>query len=533
MQPEAISQRWLRWALETGLALLVSVTIFVLWPRLDLPRLGREEIWFALGWLIILAGPSALLAWKPSLQRDEVSHTFEAEALSHAAFVLAGLFAVFLAAGRGLGNYKLWLGLIYLSGITLRLAGLAVTLRAFMPKRGSPDLASALAGAGISALACLLIIPWVRPDLAAVWPPPAGATAELAAAALLWGGVSGAALLVMRAWGASQRASWLAYLAVGLGPGPALAVSWFKLGPLALAFIVLAGMAAPRIIGRRGRRPPEPDAPRPMRLYWLLRALMLLWWGVGMAVALSAAWWQPRLDALISESIWLRALALGGFLILCVGLLAEYSLPLLGKASLISSGKERKPLGVILSSAALMLAFTPLLWLQPVRAPGEPLGATMSSRAELLAAPTSLGPKNPELEVKVPQWVQGLTRVLMVSLLTNGMDVPQGEIVAQLVAVDDTDLPHIFSLRAGIDTAEWALAKSELAAGAKHGPAPIARTWTVYSPSGEAYLAHSYLTGLYLGRKVGGLKSIRLRYLYKNSPGRPPVRLQVKRIFVQ
>ena len=531
MNSESKRERLLRWALETGLALMVSGAVYWLWPRLGLPRLGREEVWFALGWLVILAAPSALTTWGLSPRREEVTHTFAAEALGHAAFILAGLFLAFLLAGRQLGNYKLWLGVVYLGGVTLRLAGLSLVLRSEMLDRRPTDLVVPLAAAAGSALAGLLIIPWVRPELAALWPPPPALLARPLSAALLWGAISGALLLVMRLWGVSRRAAWLSLLAVGLGPGPALAVSWLRPGPMGIALLILAGLAGLRWRRARGREEESASLP-PMSLYWLLRALMILWWGVGIAVSLAAAWWQPHLERLFAGSIWLRALVLGGFLVACVGLLAEYALPLLGRPALLSTGGRRKALGVILSALAVMLAFSPLLLTPPYQPPRLLERQYGRARAELLETPISLGPENPEVVLEVPSWITGLTRIFIISMLTNGAEVEERATVAQLVATDQGDMPHIFNLRAGIDTAEWALAKRELATQAKHGPARIATSWIVFTPTGEAFDAHSYFSGLYLGRKVEGLKTVRLRYLYRNPPGRPPVRLDIKRIFV-
>lgn len=522
-----------QWFLETALALLIAGAVYFIWPRVAVERLGHEEIWFAWAWLLILAGPSLLEALRRARpSQEELRYTFESSTLSYSAFILGGVFVALVVAGAQLGNYKLWLGMVYLTGITLRLAGLSLSLRSEILARPISDLTVALTGAAISALAGLLVIPWLRADLAAVWPPPLAELAHPLACALTWGAVSGMVLLVLRLWGGGQRAAWLGYLAVGLGPGPALAVSWFGLTPMLMVLAALALAAVLRLVGRRAGAPLEPATPRPMSLYWLLRALMLLWWGVGGTIALSAAWWQPRLEDLFTGSIWLRAVGLGGFVVACVGLLAEYTLPLLGRPNWMGLGRERKLPGVILSSLALLLAFSPLLLTTPYESPIVWPRSLQHSRSELIKKPMILGPDNPEVELSPPSWLTGLSRVFVVSYMKNGAAVRQGEPVVQVVALDDQEVPHIFNLRAGIDTAERDLNKRDVAAVAQHGPARVAHAEIVYTPVGEAFSAQSYFTGLYLGRQVNVLKSVRLRYLYQNMPDAPPVQVELDRVFI-
>jgi hypothetical protein len=522
-----------QWALETALALLIAGAVYFLWPRVAVERLGREEVWFAWAWLLALAGPSLLEALRqPRPSQDDLRYTFESSTLSYCAFILGGLFVALIAAGGQLGNYKLWLGMVYLAGTTLRLAGLSLSLRSEMLSRHTGELAVALSGAAISALAGLLVIPWLRIDLVGLWPPPISELARPLVSALLWGAISGMVLLVLRLWGGGQRTAWLGFLAVGLGPGPALAVSWFGVTPMLVALAVLALSAVLRLLGKRGGEPPAPAPPRPMGLYWLLRALVLLWWGVGGTIALAAAWWQPQLEELFTGSIWLRAVGLGGFVVACVGLLAENTLPLLGRPGWMGLGRQRKLPGVILSALALLLAFSPLLLTDPYHSPSVWARSLQQARADLLKKPLILGPNQPEVELKPPYWINGLNRVFVVSFLKNGAAVRQGEPVAQLVAVDGQDLPHIFNLRAGIDTAERQLNKRDVAAVARHGPARVAQAQIVYTPVGEAYSAQSYFTGLYLGRQVTLLKSVRLRYLYENPTEAEPVLIELARVFV-
>ncbi|MFZ5586583.1 MAG: hypothetical protein ACOZHQ_11685, partial [Thermodesulfobacteriota bacterium] len=350
------------------------------------------------------------------------------------------------------------------------------------------------------------------------------------AAALLWGLAAGAAFLVVRLWGGGRRTARLVFLALGLGPGPALAVSWAPLTHLALAPLALGLMALPRLL--RPRPPaagPEPDH---LTLYWLLRALMLLWWGLGGALTLALAWWRPEVLAVFKQSTWLRAAGLGAFLITCLGLLVEYSLPLLGRQEWSEPRPDRRGLGVLLSVAALLAALGPLALLPRPETPDEGRAMLAMSRAELLNAPQHLSPANPEITLKSPSWLNNVSRVMLVSLLTNGAQVRQYEAVAQLVALDDQGIPHVYNLRAGVDTAEWALAKRDVALAARHSPATAADSWLVYDPTGEAFTARSYLSGLFLGSPVQSLVSVTLRYIYQNPEGRPPVTLEVRRLAV-
>ncbi|MFH1033452.1 MAG: hypothetical protein V1806_03010 [Pseudomonadota bacterium] len=521
--------------LQTALALTVGLAVYFLWPLTGLGRLGREEVWFGLGWALLLALPSprgpAEETSAPEADQESQS-SFSPRACRSVSLLAGGLFVALLVAGRELGNYKLWLGLVYLGAISLRLAGLSLELRQALPPHPRRDLHLALIMAGLTGLAGLLIIPWARPDLVAFWPPPRGVLRPLAAC-LLWGGVVGALLLALRQWGLSGRATWLIFLALGLGPGPALAVSWFQLLPLALTFLVLAALSLPRLLRPLPDTATSQPAPEPLPLYWLVRALLLMWWGVGAAFTLALAWWQPRAGALFSESIWLRGVGLGAFLVACAGLLTEYSLPLLGRPEVSVRQRRQGPAqGIILSCLAILAALSPLLLARPPAAETRTAPLPNESRAELLPQTRSLDPAHPEMELKVPGWLSGINRVFVVSLLAHGAEVAQGEAVAQLVATDDQDIPHIFSLRAGVDTSEWALQKREVATSARHAQARPAQSWQVFEPTGEAFQAHIYYTGLFLGSEVHRLKTVTLRYLYQNPPSRQPVVLEVRRVFL-
>ena len=324
------------------------------------------------------------------------------------------------------------------------------------------------------------------------------------------------------------RTAWMGFLAMVMGPGTALAVTWFGLLPMAGVLGVLLGMIGLRLAGAK----PTPRLQGPVGLYWLLRALMLVWWGVGAAVALAAAWWQPNMGELFLESLWLRALAAGCFVVLCLGLLAEYSLPLSGRPKLLAVDEQRKVLGVVMTALALLFLLAPLLLM-----PSPPMASASAellerSRVELAPKPLILGPDRPQAELKVPAWLTDLSALFVVSYVRQGAKVKQGEPLAVISAEDDLDRPHIFTLRAGVDTADWALSRRDVADGALHGPARVAKAWRVHTPIGETFMGRSYLSGLYLGRHVHRLKKVEIRYLYKNPSGRPPVILVIRQVFV-
>jgi len=525
------SDRWRRlssalW--ELALALAASLAMLWLWPRVGVRLLGQEHYWFALGWLVLLGGPSLLGPRRRRAGEETPPQTVRPEALAWGSFAAAGLFLALLLFGRHLGNYKLWLGAVYLGAISMRLAGLALELRSRLASRRRVTWFTALGAASLAGLAGLLLLPWVGVDLVARWPLPIGPLVLRLAGAVLWGGIAGAVLMLLPLWGLRMRSAWLGYLAVAMGPGPALAVTWFGLLPMAGVLAVLLGLIGMQLA--RGRRPELRQGA--VSLYWLLRAIMLVWWGVGGAVALAAAWWQPNMGELFLQSLWLRALGAGAFVVICLGLLAEYSWPLAGRPKLLAVDQQRKVLGVVLSSLALLFLLAPLLLM-----PAPPMADSARellerSRAELAPKTIILGPEHPQVVLPAPAWVTNLNALFVVSMVRNGAQVRQGEALAVINAEDDLNRPHIFSLRAGIDTADWALNRRDVAAHARHGPARVARAWTVHTPTGETFLALCYFTGLYLGRDVNLLKKVRIRYLYKNPPGRPPVILVIKRVFI-
>ena len=347
---------------------------------------------------------------------------------------------------------------------------------------------------------------------------------------MLWGGISGALLALFHRLG-SPRPAWLAFMAAALGPGPALALTWFQPLPLTLALLILTALNLAARLYRK-RNPRQSSETKPLSLYWLLRALVVLWWGAGAAVSLACAWWQPDPGHIFTESAWLRALILGAGLVVCLGVLAEYSLPLLGRTELGGSGGKAKLMGVLFSCLALLASLTPLVISKPIHPPAPPAAYLQRSRTELVVDPITLDNAHPEVEFKPPVWLKGLSHVFVIGYLTGSAGVKQGDPVGQLVAVDELDLPHIFNLRAGLDTADRDLARREVAAKAAHHMARVYQRWVTFTPSGEAYPANSYYTGLFLGRPVESLARLRIKLVAKNPALPIPYRLTLIRIFV-
>ncbi len=518
------------WLFETALAAVIAGGICWLWPRTGLQRLGEEQWWFSAGWLVALAGPSLLrpLGAYPRGRSD--MDTFSPELCARGSFILGACFVAVIAWGSHIFNYKLWAGGIYLTGVTLRLAGVSIGLRTLLINKPQRPWLIGLGGGVLAWLACVLAVPWVRPDLTTAWPPQVDmALLAVLANSLAWGVVCGSSLIIVQAVYRNRRNAWIVFLAMALGVMPSLAVTWFT--PLgcciaALAAFVLALLANWRIKAGRDRR--GPVVQEQAAVYWLLRALMLLWWGAGLAISLEVAWWQPNVEQLFSEAGWLRLLGFGAFLVTCLSLLAEYSLPLIGGENVARLPRRHRPLDIGLTIIAVAASLIPL-GLKYVQAP--PAAAySPPSRVAILEKPLTLGPDNPEVVLTAPAWVTGLSRIHAISHLNEAADLTQGEPVAQLIATDAQGVPYVFLLRAGVDTAEEEFDRRAVNSRIAHSKARVAGSRTVCAPTGEAYEAHDYYTGLFLGRRVGSLVDVTLRYVYKNQAGKEPVLMTIQKI---
>ncbi len=82
-----------------------------------------------------------------------------------------------------------------------------------------------------------------------------------------------------------------------------------------------------------------------------------------------------------------------------------------------------------------------------------------------------------------------ITRISLVTLLSCGLEIPQGESVAELTIMDQYGQRHTFPIRAGIETSEWSWDKEENRTKRRHGQATIESSWVMPQ---EGYKGHSY-----------------------------------------
>ena len=76
------------------------------------------------------------------------------------------------------------------------------------------------------------------------------------------------------------------------------------------------------------------------------------------------------------------------------------------------------------------------------------------------------------------------------SYLGHSADLVDGQVAARLRISDSSGLTHIIDLRAGIETAEWAYDRPDVAARVKHRKATVSMTWNLPSP------VHTYVANI-------------------------------------
>jgi len=91
---------------------------------------------------------------------------------------------------------------------------------------------------------------------------------------------------------------------------------------------------------------------------------------------------------------------------------------------------------------------------------------------------------NKELDFKGPTKI---SRLSLITTLSHSPSIPQGTIVAQVKLIEEDGAVQIIPIRAGIETAEWAIDRPGLYCA--HGKAQISESWKI---PGEGYEGHFY-----------------------------------------
>lgn len=475
---------------ETLLGVIVPLAVYALLFGSG----GRTPLLFALAWLWILIGP-----WpeKPRWTSLKQEQGIISPALYRLITIISiCLFLLVCVLGKLVGNYILWLKVIYYVAYTSRLA-------LFL---GSPLMYDGyrLKTMWISAWAMGACVPLVW------W--SAGISPHLAYLLLLLVGWSATVTLFL-SFIKRSSSHWLIMALLHLGPFLPLALawpdiaSWILIPILCLLFLV-------RWLHKGIARPAVPAGEERGVLWvplWLFRSAFICWWYLGCALAVSLAWWMPEPGLYFEHNAWLKAVGLGLFVLVCLGLLIEYLMPLLGRPEPQGHWRRDQSWGPILSALALMMVFTPALLLPRHETPYD--FSADKPRAVLLDEPMVLGLSQQEINLPLPEDVSEIKRVYIISRLVNGQNLVQAQPVAVLAVMGETGLPDIYYLRAGIDTAEENLEQSQVMIKTRHTAAESADETVVFSSDGQAYYQKSYLGGFFLDKAPQDLNSISLHYM--------------------
>lgn len=124
-----------------------------------------------------------------------------------------------------------------------------------------------------------------------------------------------------------------------------------------------------------------------------------------------------------------------------------------------------------------------------------------------------LEPPRPHL---FPLPITRATEVRLLSFLSGAVEVPDGQVVAECTARLASGREVVLPVRAGVDTAEWAIDRPDVAGRVRHARPPVHARFT----TGQGVAGNQYLARLPLGARYA-VRSLRLRAL----PGAPPLRI--------
>ena len=496
---------------ETACGIILPVLIFFSWPE----GTSYHAIVFPLLWAWLLLGPWPL----GSDAATTVATVFSPFILRCSCLSLAIVFVLACLAAGLPGNYLLWLKTIYLLALSTRFIAIAHSLA--VPGR---FYFIKIFWLSFWAIGALMLI---------VWPPPyvdLSVLPWILCLLFLWGAACALLVRLLK----NPATHGLTLYIINLGPLPALTLAWADIGCWVLlglmAFLFLLTMTQSKPVANGEQLHPAGEKRGVLWFpLWLFRSSLLLWWLSGCGLMLSLAWWLPGHNHYLDSNAWLKAFSLGLFVLICLGLLVEYSLPLLGRPEPSGRWRRDKSWGPVLSACALLAALTPVLLL-PIN--NEPL-PYYSNQVALLESPLVLSTENREVHIEAPPWLDNMKRIYITSRLLNAQHMLQAQPVAMLAVMGEVGLPSIYYLRVGIDTADQSLGQSRMLALARHTPAPYADFVLAYSPDGQAYHQQNYATGFFMQEQISNLKGLDLFYLPEPDPQAENSLLIIEQIFVE
>ncbi|MEP7198402.1 MAG: hypothetical protein ABI874_01180, partial [Chloroflexota bacterium] len=149
----------------------------------------------------------------------------------------------------------------------------------------------------------------------------------------------------------------------------------------------------------------------------------------------------------------------------------------------------------------LDLANAEWIVLPPVTKPLTPT-ESYDPRAPLV----NLAAASPVLQRTFVVPTQTVTRVRVVSALEHAPLIPQGEVVARVIVGDGQGRETVWPMRAGIETAEWALERDDVRPIARHGLAPVAFSFPASDDFSPSYTRHLYRAELPVSQPVATIR---------------------------
>lgn len=457
-------------------SLLAGVMVYWTWGLAGIPS-GAGRLYFA----VAIAG---ILLLHPRSARldDDLLEPRSPLRSEIAVQSFAVLFLVLEAAWRWVGNWKLWMGVLLLSMLSVRAGGAFARLNEeWNEGRLTPRRVAWLLGIVLFLIQAVLF-GWVWGERFA---------AGMAVADLAWMGkavlacglyAAAAAYAVYKVLQRDTRRRLAAgSLAAVLALNPLLpSVLRSRWGMLAGVVLVTAGALAIASAG------PESRLFRRETVF----AFGVPWW-LATGVLLLPAAWTPDLWELYGRHAWPLLAALAASVAAAAG------------AAVIPASRGFFPL---MMTGILLIACAPFLLPQRV-SPGvfHPPQAAGSERV-LQGEQVILSIRNPEHRLPVSRGAD--SRVVRISLsLANAMGVDQGASVGEILFTGDGGFVERVSLRAGIDAAEWAIDRRDVAMRVKHRRPPPGESWIVWSPNGESFVAHRYYIDIpFEGRNPGEIR---------------------------